>query len=114
MLVQWKDKSMNCRSLLVIPVVFGMSLALLVAQPLSQGCETINLDQGWAPQQSEQFWFTSQGSRLMPYPWFLALEVPDAANQTLLRDRSNMDRYGYISMPPSQPNPDGLPIGFVK
>ena len=32
-----------------------------------------------------------------------------------MKDKANMDRYGYISMPPSQAlNPDGLPIGFVK
>ncbi len=50
----------------------------------------------------------------MPYSWFLNLEVADPASQTLIRDRSNIDRYGYIWVPASKMNPDGLPIGFVK
>ena len=37
------------------------------AAPPQHTCEAINLDQGWTPEQSEKFWFTSQGSRMMPY-----------------------------------------------
>ena len=88
--------------------------ALSLATAHAQSCAAIDLQQNWTAAQSEAFWFTSQGSRLMPYAWFLALEVSDTTRQTLLRDPSNMDRYGYISVPPSPLNPDGLPIGFVK
>jgi hypothetical protein len=88
-------------------------LAVQAATP-QHTCDAINLDQGWTPEQSEKFWFTSQGSRMMPYSWFLALEVADPASQTLFTDPSNMSRYGFIAVPPSAMNKDGLPIGFTK
>ena len=104
---------MMSRTFLFASVICAGILGLATSH--AQSCDAINLNQGWTPVQSEEFWFTSQGSRLMPYSWFLALEVPDLARQTLLKDPSNMERYGYISVPPSaQKNPDGLPIGFVK
>src|SRR5215217_139022 len=34
----------------------------------------VNLEQGWSEQQQQLFWFTSQGSRIVPYDWFLVLE----------------------------------------
>jgi hypothetical protein len=112
--------------LAVFIVSISMSLSLAAAgrglpgvraagvAPAGNSCESIDLDQGWSPSESQEFWFTSQGSRLMPYSWFLALEVADPSRQALFRDRPNMDRYGYISVLPSPRNPDGLPIGFAK
>ena len=69
-----------------------------------------SLDQGWTADEAEAFWFTSQGSQLVPYAWFLTLEV--ANGTTPLRDE--LPRLGYLPVPPSKRNPDGLPIGFVK
>jgi hypothetical protein len=98
-----------------LPIVLSSVLCLSIhAAPPQHTCDAINLDQGWTPAQSEKFWFTSQGSRMMPYPWFLALEVADPASQTPFTDASNMSRYGFIGVPPSPMNPDGLPIGFTK
>lgn len=72
----------------------------------------IRLDQGWSEQEAETFYYTPQGSQLIPYAWFLALEVEDA--QGLFRDNANMARYGYITASaPSAENPDALPVGFV-
>ena len=34
----------------------------------------IDLRQNWDQKSAERFWFTSQGSQIMPYDWFLALE----------------------------------------
>ena len=100
------------RITLLAGMLFFEGLALAAAPPAS--CDAINLDQGWTHEQSQEFWFTPQGSHLMPYSWFLALEVSDPSGQTLFHDRSNMDRFGYIWVPPSPKNPDGLPIGFTK
>ncbi len=86
----------------------------LHAAPPQHTCDAINLDQGWTHEQSEKFWFTSQGSRMMPYSWFMAMEVADPTSQTLFTDPSNISRYGFISVPPSPMNKDGLPIGFTK
>jgi RoxA-like, cytochrome c-like len=68
------------------------------------------LDQGWTPQDAQAFWFTSQGSMLVPYAWFLALER--SGGTTPFRDE--LPRLGYLEVGSSSANPDGLPIGFVK
>jgi hypothetical protein len=70
------------------------------------------LAQNWSPAQSVQFYFTDQGSRIVPYDWFLALEQPDSA--TLFRDNQNILKYRYLPQKPGTNNPDGLPVGFVK
>ncbi len=71
------------------------------------------LSQGWSYAESKEFWFTPQGSLLVPYSWYLNLE--QAGNQTKFRDDSNMDRLRFL--PAEQDgkwNPDALPIGFTK
>jgi cytochrome c1 len=72
----------------------------------------VRLDQGWNAQEAEEFYYTPQGSQLIPYAWFLALEVKDS--ETLFRDNSHMEQLGYITAPSSDRNPDGLPVGFVQ
>jgi hypothetical protein len=72
----------------------------------------IRLDQGWSAEDAEKFYYTPQGSQLIPYAWFLALETEQA--QTLFRDNAHMAGFGYITASaPSAENPDALPIGFV-
>jgi cytochrome c1 len=72
----------------------------------------IRLDQGWTEAEAETFYYTPQGSQLIPYPWFRALEVEDG--QSLFHDDANMARYGYITASgPTPQNPDALPVGFV-
>jgi hypothetical protein len=73
---------------------------------------TVNLDQGWSEEQQQRFWFTSQGSQMVPYDWFLALEQPTSTD--LIRSDANLDRLGYLVETPSPANPDGLPVGFAK
>lgn len=72
----------------------------------------ISLDQGWTEQQQQWFWFTSQGSRLLPYAWYLALE--QATSQELFRSDAHMNTIGYLPEEPGPSNPDGLPVGFAK
>lgn len=69
-----------------------------------------SLDQGWSAQDAQAFWFTSQGSMLVPYRWFLVLE--QAGTQKHFRDE--LPRLGYLEVGASSANPDALPIGFVK
>src|SRR4051794_14681543 len=58
----------------------------------------VRLDQGWNAQEAEEFYYTPQGSQLIPYAWFLALEVKDG--ETLFRDNSHMAQLGYITASP--------------
>ncbi len=75
-------------------------------------CQSLHLEQGWTAEERERFYFTAQGSQLIPFEWFLALEQID--NNRLFRDTENIRRYGFLSAPPSRLNPDGLPVGFVR
>lgn len=70
------------------------------------------LDQGWSPAEATDFYFHTQGSRLLPYDWFLALERPDGGGR--FADPDHLDRFGYLTQRPSRANPDGLPVGFAR
>ncbi len=73
----------------------------------------VSFDQGWNQDNELDFYFKSQGSQLIPYYWFLALEQID--NDGLFRDDENIRRFGFIPQTKlANFNPDGLPIGFVK
>lgn len=81
--------------------------------PVSEQHVVITLDQGWTDDQRSSFYTTSQGSQLIPYSWFMALEQSD--NNELFRENKNIKQFGYIpqDLKPGS-NPNGLPIGFVK
>lgn len=72
----------------------------------------VYLYQGWSRSDSLWFYNTTQGSALMPYDFFLALE--QAESDALFRSDANMDYYRYLPQKPTFFNPDGLPVGFVK
>ena len=97
---------------------FFLSLGLMVAtaaQAASSSAGTPDdpayLDQAWSARDRSWFYTTSQGSRLLPYAWFLALEQPDS--ETPFRD-DGLARFGYLPNPASPDNRDGLPVGFVR
>ena len=71
------------------------------------------LDQGLSDDDRLAFYYLTQGSQLLPYYWFIALETSD--NETLFRSDKNMQALGYIPQEKDfGMNPDGLPIGFAK
>ncbi len=72
----------------------------------------IYLDQGWSASDSLWFYNTTQGSGLMPYDFFLALEQADTEQP--FRSNNLIDKYRYLPQKPTFFNPDGLPVGFVK
>ena len=74
--------------------------------------KAVTLDQNWTDKDRERFYFTDQGSRLMPYDWLLALE--QAGSTEPFRSDANMARLGFLIEKPSPLNPDGLPVGFAK
>jgi mono/diheme cytochrome c family protein len=71
------------------------------------------LDQGWNHETRMEWWYTSQGSRIIPYEWFLALERADS--EELFSSNANLEeRLRFIGWPADPKwNPNGLPIGFV-
>ena len=95
---------------------------LLVAPPAMADAPEISLDQGMSPELRALWYRTPQGSELIPYDWFIALEQAD--NDRPFQSDEVMKRFGYIPekagnldipMPAEgQYNPDGLPVGFAK
>jgi cytochrome c peroxidase len=82
------------------------------SDPLGESAtKVVYLSQNWSPDQSLQFYFTAQGSQIIPYDWFLALEQPGSTTPFL--DNQNFLRYRYLPQNKGPLNPDGLPVGFV-
>ena len=72
----------------------------------------VYLDQGWSASDSLWYYNTTQGSALMPYDFFLALEQADSEQS--FRANEHIDKYRYLPQNPTFFNPDGLPVGFTK
>jgi hypothetical protein len=74
-------------------------------------------EQGWTDDQRLHFHHTSQGTRLIPYDWFMALEQPclSLVACDLFADKTYLARFGFLSSPTDPKlNPNGLPIGFAR
>ncbi|BBO34297.1 di-heme-cytochrome C peroxidase [Lacipirellula parvula] len=67
---------------------------------------------GWTANERLDFYFSRQGSQLVPYSWFLSLEKADS--EELFSGDAHIRKLGFIphERHPVR-NPDGLPIGFV-
>src|SRR6266851_1719108 len=77
----------------------------------------IRAEQGWTDDQRLHFHHTPQGTRLVPYNWFMALEQPCLSlfSCELFADKTYLARFGFLASPvESKLNPDGLPIGFAR
>ena len=74
----------------------------------------------WRYEANLDWWYhTSQGSLIMPYSWFVALEqfslVPlMPRNFTKFTETEHLTRFRVIPNTRSEYNPDGLPVGFTK
>jgi hypothetical protein len=79
--------------------------------------QLVRADQGWTDDQRFQFHHTPQGTRLLPYAWFMALEQPCLSlfGCELFSDQTYLARFGFLaSHAESKLNPDGLPVGFAR
>ena len=73
-------------------------------------------NQNWSPGQREWFYHTPQGTELLPYKWFLALEQPRIkifGTVPRFSDSSYLARFGFLPDPIGPQNPVGLPVGFA-
>ncbi len=77
------------------------------------GKQVVYLEQGWDAATRAAFYQTSEGSRMLPYKWFLHLEQAD--KKKLLRDPKNIRAMGYlVEDEATEANPDRLPVGFAR
>jgi hypothetical protein len=71
------------------------------------------LSQGWNDIQANEYYNMRQGSQLIPYKWYLSLELP--ASTQPFHSEENLRGFGYIPRKADPvANPDGLPVGFVN
>lgn len=69
------------------------------------------LCQGWSAGKAEWWYHVSQGTAIMPYAWFMALE--QASGTALFVAPDHLARLGFLA-DPSPSNADQLPVGFAK
>lgn len=99
--------------LLLMPKFSGLVVASEVRDPAALNPEAIVfLEQNWDARQRQWFYHADQGSRLMAYDIFIALEQAD--NEQLLHTPLNMLGFGFLPGRKGKFNPDALPVGFVK
>lgn len=90
--------------------------ALATPIPAAKAQETASaspyayLNQNWSSEKRAAWYVTPQGSLMMPYDWWFALE--DAGGKQLFKD--TLTRYGILPGPATSMNPDHLPLGFAK
>lgn len=105
---------------ILVPVLLG--LAAVAALPRLEAYrvrvpesarppKALTLEQNWTPAQRAAFHHTAQGTRLVPYRWFRALEQPCLLPCGRLAEPGYLARFGFI---PSENGPDQLPVGFAK
>src|SRR3984885_1426128 len=92
---------------------FQRGAATVAQDPFGDQFSTVRyLWQGWKPADSMWFYNTTQGSDLLPYDFFMALEKPGTAEP--FRSNENLSYYHYLPQTATISNPDALPVGFVK
>jgi len=74
------------------------------------------LPQNWSEDQRHRYYHMAQGSDLLPYAWFLALEQPRLSikGAPLFRENSYLQGFGFIPDSAYEQNPDALPVGFTR
>lgn len=87
--------------------LFALSACALPKPARDPGPLPTVVGQNWSSEQQSAWWEGSQGSRLIPMAWLMALEAPDST--ALFMDRSWFDRFGYLWASPDS----RLPIGFA-
>lgn len=95
-------------------VRFIWFVGVIITTELPSNAQVQYLDQGWSAELREQFYYQPQGSLLIPYDWFLALERTDS--DAMFASPAHMAEYGFLNPSGgSTPlNPDALPVGFTR
>jgi len=96
-------------------VIFTIHNSLQVPQ-IERPSTVVWLPQNWTEDQRRRYYHTAQGSELLPYSWFLALEQPrfTIRGAPLFKDDSYLQGFGFIPDSTSEQNPDTLPVGFAR
>lgn len=102
----------TCTLLLLFSSYSAIANVLTGEPGLSHRQQSLFLSQGWDHTTRQSLSYTSFGSRLIPYDWFMCLE--QAGTHDLFRANAHMEALGFIVAEPDEFNPDGLPVGVVR
>ncbi len=76
-----------------------------------------NWKSGWADGEASWYHHASQGTMMIPYDWFMALEQPSnigSKEPKMFADPDYLSQFGFLrSLPDKKYNPGNLPIGFA-
>ena len=99
----------------VVIAIFAIHNSLKVPQIERPG-DVAWLPQNWTDDQRHRYYHTAQGSELIPYAWFLALEQPrfTVTGAPPFRENSYLQGFGFIPDSTGPQNPDALPVGFAR
>jgi len=89
--------------------IAGALLAAVTGAPDALAQVTPSLDQGWSVTDQRNWYEASQGSRLIPLDWLVALERPSGGAPFL--DRGHIESFRYLLREPGHAH--GLPLGFA-
>jgi hypothetical protein len=85
--------------------------------------DMLRLDQGWSEDERQHYYKMTQGTLIIPYSWFFALEQPPTYrlfgpiaidNKNMLSDPEFLSRYRLLPDLNLLNNPDRLPVGLTK
>jgi len=68
----------------------------------------------WTEAERQRYYHLTQGSQIMPYNWFVALEQPGISEKALFIAPEYTTQFRLIPDPNTISNPDRLPVGFAK
>jgi uncharacterized protein (DUF2235 family)/mono/diheme cytochrome c family protein len=99
----------------VIVAIFALHNSLEVPR-IDRPKEIAWLAQNWTEDQRHRYYHMAQGSELLPYAWFIALEQPRFTinGAPLFKDDSYLQGFGFIPDSAYEQNPDALPVGFAR
>ena len=83
----------------LLSVLSGGCVALPAAHAESDDTR-VSLEQGWSPTDRDLFYHQTQGSVVLPYEWFLALEQPEikfVGTVGLFQDPEYLSRFGFLA-----------------
>ena len=105
---------MNTRNVISPPLALVLIVSLLILSFSSNSIaskKVLYLDQGWSAEQRQKFYETPQGSYLIPYNWYLALEQAD--ENALFSNRQNIKKYNYLLKQEIDGSVLDVPLGFA-
>ncbi len=90
---------MRTHTALFCLALLGPACVMLPEAPTEDGINRVSLPQGWTEAERAQFSHQSQGTAMVPYEWFVALEQPQVkfiGTVGLFRDPAYLSRYGLL------------------